>query len=291
MKFTNNYNLPDDIIDAIEYREEDGIIEDAYRVTTLIQPVQKTELVKRFGGSLDYSQMLDILDGNAYHDYMQKVNISKNRIAEKRIVKTLNGVKITGKIDVIRKNEDDSLIIVDYKKANVWKFVYRNFDDWTKQLNIYNWLLDFKASKLLIRATLKNWDKNKKDADYPNLPFQEISLPIWSPDETIGYIQHRVELLKSFEAKTDEDLLTNVYCTDEEQYKQPEKFAVIKKGNKKALVLCNTIEEAFDKVEHLGNGYTVEIRPSVSKCLDYCSASAVCPLRKQQAGVMEISND
>lgn len=63
-------------------------------------------------------------------------------------------------------------------------------------------------------------------------------------------------------------------CTDEERWHKPDKWAVKKPGNKRALKLHDTREAAM---AHAGTTLEVEYRPGEdTKCLKYCSVAQFC---------------
>ncbi len=77
-------------------------------------------------------------------------------------------------------------------------------------------------------------------------------------------------------------------CTPEEWWERPTRFAVMKRGQKRAVRLYDTREEAEDNATKAG--LYVEERPGSSvRCESYCRVASFCPqytkIRGEQVGV------
>ena len=67
-------------------------------------------------------------------------------------------------------------------------------------------------------------------------------------------------------------------CTDEERWLRPSKWAIKKKGRKRALKLHDTEREAQDHIDSLGAGHEIEYRKGEAvRCMKYCPVAAFCP--------------
>lgn len=151
-------------------------------------------------------------------------------------------------------------------------------DSWMAQLNIYAYLfrhIGFSVKALKIVAILKDWSKMQVEqgSDYPKEPIVVINVPVWSDVDCLKYIQERVALHEAARVSKDDDLPE---CTAEERWCRPTKFALMKKGNKRAVKLYATSFEAEvalgDKKDHY-----VEKRPGESvRCGNYCDGAEFC---------------
>ena len=134
---------------------------------------------------------------------------------------------------------------------------------------------------------LRDWQKSKAkfDKSYPQFQVQKINFKFTEGDfEFIeNFIKERFLELKKYEDVPDEEL---PMCTDEERWREPTKYAIKKKTNKKASKLHDTLEEAEAHLENLEKEYKgqyeIEVREgSDKKCLEYCSCCEFCPYYKE----------
>ena len=74
--------------------------------------------------------------------------------------------------------------------------------------------------------------------------------------------------------ENDDDL---PFCTDEERWQRPSKFAVGKKKTKRALRVLDSHEEAEDWMVTTGKGEYIEERPGQAiRCENYCDVAPFC---------------
>ncbi len=150
--------------------------------------------------------------------------------------------------------------------------------EWEQQLNIYAALAaanGFKITKLQIVAILRDWSKLRaaRELDYPQVGVVVREVPVWSPGRQAGYLSERVLLHQKARTLSDDDL---PLCTEEERWRKPDKYAVKKKGGKRALRLFDTRDEATD-FAILNSGTEIEHRPGEdTRCLHYCAVKEFC---------------
>ena len=168
----------------------------------------------------------------------------------------------------------------DYKTASVWKIIFRNYDDWRRQLLIYAYMMrsiGFDVRNGEIVALLK--DHSKRDAkvkpDYPQLPVKRIVFSFNEKDfaEIEAWLISRFAEIAEAEKLPDDEL---PLCTPEERFNSGDKYAVMKGKNKRALRVLDSMEEAETWMEANG-GTHIDIRPGEDKkCIDYCSVCEFC---------------
>lgn len=182
--------------------------------------------------------------------------------------------------------DDATGTITDYKTASVWKVKGGDWDDYRKQLLCYCLLLrhyGFDAHRGQIVALLKDHSKKqtRREAGYPAHPVYKIAWDFTEAEIAAmrREIGEKFAEIEAQEKRTDAEL---VPCSLEERWQEPPKWAVTKRGNKRAKRLFDTKEEAEFAAECYEaedrKKYDVTYRPSVpTKCIDYCSVTSYCP--------------
>ena len=277
MIITNRLNLPKPFV---EMAKRDYELEpNEYRVTSLLKGIRETILERRHGKEIeqDVSDMIWLLFGTAVHSILERHAEGDNEFKEERIKIPFGNYILSGQFDLYN---DETKTVTDYKTASVWKVIYGDFTDWRRQTLIYAYMLrkiGFYAENSEIVALLKDHSKRdaKTKAGYPKLPVQKI--PFHFTEEDFQGIE--VWLSDSFleiarcETLPDDEL---PLCTPDERYNSGDKFAVMKKGNKKAMRVLDSKEEA-EKWMGDNGGDSIEPRPGEDKkCIDYCNCCEFC---------------
>ena len=282
MKYTNKYNIPNEIIRSLENDSySDGGAD--FSATGLLQPPQIRMLKKRYESeiSTDVSDRIWILLGQSVHNILERANEnSKENLTEQRMFVDIDRYKISGQADSIAIEDK---ILKDYKVTSVWSVISalkNGKPEWEQQLNIYAYLYKqtFKQdiSALNIIAIMRDWNKSGmlRNKDYPKCSVAVIPIPLWSEEEQLDFIRERIE--KHTDAEVIWDALGELpKCTPEERWAKPDTYAVIKKGRKSALRLLPTEEQAK---EYIGDqDLSIEFRKGVStRCEGYCEVSQFC---------------
>jgi hypothetical protein len=172
-----------------------------------------------------------------------------------------------------------AVTIKDYKVTSVYSY-QSDKPEWEQQLNCYAWLVrkakKLKVDKLQIVCIMRDWARSKVSEGYPPAPIQVVTIPDWGFEEQEKYIASRVSEHQEAEvlAQLGGDL---PLCSDEDRWIRGSKWAVMKKGGKRAVRIFDSVEEAeahcVDKLE-----LTVEYRPGVpTRCeQNYCSVAPWC---------------
>lgn len=297
MNITNALNLPQPFVSAVEgdYRYTDK----RYSVTALLKGTREAILQRRHDAEItsDVADMVWAIFGTAVHSILEGGEESDSQIKENKLVVDLpNGYQLSGIFDLY---DDATGTVTDYKTASVfkvkfgcwdnWKPKEGAFDDWRMQTLIYCWMLrqiGFDAKRGEIVALLKDHSKTKaKIGEHPKLPVWQIGWDFTADDfaEIEAWIMAKFEEIERCEQLPDEEL---PMCTEEERWTRGSKYAVMKKGVKRAKKLFDSEEEAIAFAEQLGTTekgtFYVEHRPGTDpKCMDYCSACEFCTYWQQ----------
>lgn len=287
MKITNKYGLPESVVRALSYDGYD-YIPDAFSATSLIKPPRIRVLEKRHWDKIeeDVTERVWSLLGNAVHYILDKA-AHVDTLNEERLVIDFEGTKVVGKPDLLV-----GTTIYDYKITTVWKYIYDIGPEWEQQLNIYRYLYTsygFEIKKLKILAIFRDFVKSKtKDASYPEIPIHVFDIVMWPLAHTETFIRERIKLHKEAEQLKDDEL---PFCTDEERWKSPPKYAVMKGKNKRAIKLYDSIEEA-EAHASTDKALWVQERPSIAKrCGEYCPVRDFCNQYQQEKQQIEEASD
>jgi hypothetical protein len=280
MNVKNEFDLPDAFVGAVsrDYHSKDG----EYSATTLLKGTCEIILTKRHWEeiSVDASDCVWQVFGTATHKIFERQKDDSFK-EEFFSVDVLNS-KVTGRVD----NYDmERGILTDWKTSSVWKVQLKDFSDWRKQGLIYAWLmrksgLEVKVCRFV--ALLKDHSKSKArfDSSYPQKPLYVYEFPVTDKDleEIEGFIFGKVKGLEEAEKIPDGKLPP---CGETERWASPEKWAVMKKGRKSALRVCDSEPEAEEYKAAKGGDYIEHRKGESKKCIDgYCICRNFCPFYK-----------
>jgi hypothetical protein len=124
---------------------------------------------------------------------------------------------------------------------------------------------------LQIVAIYRDWVKSKAfDSNYPSSQVQTFTVPVWLEPAAENFLLERVRQHVKAEAGEVSP------CTPEERWERPKRFAVMKRGQKRAVKLYDTREDA--EANAVKPSLYVEERPGTSvRCESYCRVSRFCP--------------
>jgi len=277
MKLTNNFNLPEPLVEAIRNDSYSGIRKArSISVTTLLKPPRIVALERTHHDEIETDAIDNIwsLIGQSIHGILERAN--KTDIVEVRHGIEFEGWYINGQLDSYTLANG---LLRDWKTVSAWAVVRSSKEtDWTEQLNIYIWLLrkkgfDPKAAEVV--AIIRDWSKREaaRNPEYPQKQVVVIPLEVWDNDRTEQLIRSRLLLHEA--AETELPL-----CSASERWQKPEKFACMKKGRKTAVKLFDSrsdCEAWMDMNRKPGEVLTVETRPSESvRCQHYCAVAPFC---------------
>lgn len=273
MRYTNKFNLPEVFVKALQNRKWQHKGAD-YSASMLLKPVQMVMLEKKYKEQLeiDVSDCLWQLLGTALHEVLQKGEDSES-LVEEYLVEQINGVKISGTADHYSNGT-----ISDYKSTSVWSWIYRHdkIQEWESQLNIYAWLYrkaGFNIKNLQIIMILRDFQQTQTvKSNYPACPVQVIPINLWDFEKQTAYINLRVGIYEKYKTAS---ILPE--CTDQERWCGPPKYAIMKKGNKRAVKIHQDLALARGHLSSLGQLYYIESRlDKPTKRCEYCTARKFC---------------
>lgn len=269
MRLTNNYGLPQAIVDAVkndEYTKGEADIS----VTTLIAPPRKAVLQDEHKEQIveDAADRIFSLMGQSIHTILERAN--RTAIAERRLSIKVDGWTISGGMDLY----DEDGILTDYKVTSVYAVKADTKDEWIQQLNSYAEILrqhGHPVKGLKIVAILRDWSKTKSNREqgYPETQVVTIPLTLWTSEEALRFIKNRIALHKQARVKLPE-------CSETERWAKPTVYAVMKAGRKSAVKLHDFLPQAYAQAAGDPN-LSVVVRPGEStRCRFYCSVSQFC---------------
>lgn len=282
IRITNNLGLPAPLVKAVTPAPR---IEVANRIsiTTLTQPPQLQGLVRRYSSELseDASDRLWALMGSLLHDVLEKYSQDlENTFAEQKLEIQIDGWTVVGKYDL-------SEIILEGERLTDWKFtsIYSLKDnepvkfEWEAQINCYIELLrQYKrtVTEAQIIAIGRDWSKSRarRERDYPQKAVAMKPVSLWGSEKTLEYMRERVALHAAAQRGVWPD------CTPEDRWARPDIYALMKKGQKKAVKLFEDEQLAHKWLEGILGGdksHYVQFRQGESiRCAAYCPAAPKC---------------
>ena len=293
MKITNKFGMPKPFVDFArndKYSKGKADIS----VTTLIDSPRIRILKEQYNDKIevDAVDMIWSLFGTAVHSVLENTEDSENDITEERLYSEIDGWLLSGAIDRQERIGND-ICIVDYKVTSVWSVIYGKIE-WERQLNCYAYLVDDKhafdesnVTSLKICAILRDWNRrdSERKEEYPKAPIVFVDIPLWSYEDRLAYIKKRMALHQESQINFD---LHQSYplCSNEDTWKKNDTWAVKKKGQKRALRVLDSEEEAIKYMEwhkETDRAYTnktsleIEFRVGeLPRCGNYCSVADFC---------------
>src|SRR3990167_10048256 len=296
-KWTNDENLPYTVVKAATaqtYTKGDA----DFSVTELIGPPRLSQLVRRNPERItrDIADEIPSMMGRALHALFEPF-VDPKDMAEQIMRLEVDGAEIgrPGEKYIIKGQPDlfssvEDMTLFDYKFTSVWAWILGGKDEWDSQLNIYAYMLKVLKSIEPKRAEVvglwKDWKKAdaRTTQDYPRRNSTKVAVKLWPEEIQKRYLLERLKMHVEARALKQEDL---PLCNDKDRWARGEAWAVIKKGNVKAMNggVFRLEEFAGDKEATAAaaqkmadaNGALVQHRPPVyGRCLDWCDAATFC---------------
>lgn len=266
---TNKHGLPEPIVRAVLNDPYDRGDCD-FTVTQLLQPPQLARLVKLNNIEEDVSDRIWALLGQAVHNILERAAADETgALAEKR--KYMNVVvdeiawRVSGSFDHLTFVKG---CLTDYKITSV--YARGGKDEWAAQLNFLRLILEANGHTITrLQNVLIFRDWRPKEAlrgdDYPASQVAALPIPLWTRERAQALLEERIR---------DHAAAAVRACTPEERWHQPDVWALMKKGRKRAVRLFD--REPTQIV--LAPDQRIEHRPgSYRRCESYCSVANVCP--------------
>ncbi len=285
MKITNKHNLPDAVfnfLSANNYTPGDN----DYSATTLLRPPQMVQLERRHWEELEEDAIDKVWSvfGSAVHNLLEH-HADDTASVEERLYVDILGKRIGGQLD---HYSDGS--ITDYKVTSTYTLGNAGrMKEWEEQQNIYAYLMRENGKpveKIQVCVFFRDWSKGKSlsgGKDYPKTPLMVIELPLWGISEQEDFLMDRVAEHLWGEDFSDAFL---PLCSPEDMWEEPTKYAVKKKGNKRATKLFLDEKEAKKDAEQRGEGFSVSTRQGGrTRCEQYCNVKNFCHQYREWKGL------
>lgn len=277
MKITNESRLPAPLVAAVSRHPRERV-QGRISVTEIIQPPQIRALTVKYDSELseDASDRIWALMGTLLHGVLERnAKGMKDTIAEEALEMDVLGWTVVGHYDLSEMVLDGE-ILTDWKLTSVWSVKDGLKPEWVAQTNCYAELIRQAGrhiSEIQIVTIGRDWSKSKAkyDQSYPQQQVKVFMVPLWSQEQAQAYIAERVQLHQMAETGVWPD------CTPEERWARPTKYAVMKKGQKKAVKLYDDLDSVTTHAFGI-DGLSVVTRPGESvRCESYCAVSGHCP--------------
>ena len=287
MRLTNNFGLPETIVNAVNrptYTKEGANMS----VTELLGSPRIVQLKRRHWDELeqDASEMVWSLFGTAIHHILEHGK-AENHVIEQRLHAKVDGWHISGAID-LQVVTPEGIEISDYKTTSAYKVMAGSMD-WEEQLNIYAYLVESQkkvpVTKIQIVAIVRDWSAREAayKEGYPKAPIVVIDIPLWPFENREQFIRDRITAHSdaTFAQETDEELPE---CTPKDMWERPRSFATMKDGGVRAKSVHASKEEAEKAWAEIKDytKYKIIERPGERvRCQGYCQVSKFCSQYQQ----------
>lgn len=293
MKITNRYGVPDNLV-TLASREYYTKGKSQYSVTELLSPPRVKRLREKHNENIeqDVADMLWQLLGSALHVVFERSQ-SPGFVTEERLFCEVDGVTISGQIDV-QQETPEGVVIIDYKFTSAWA-VMQDKVEWEEQLNVYAWLLQKVKGKpvagLKICAMIRDFSRHDKREDYPDAPIHMLEIPLWDFEVTERFVKERLHQhqLSKMQMELGENL---PQCSDAERWMSETVYAVKREGRKTAIRLFKSLHEA-NELAIKEKGYVESRIGEPRRCAgNFCGVAEYCDqysqwLGKQPGGTAE----
>lgn len=278
MKITNKHGLPRTLVNAIE-RPQRSLNTRQFRVSQLIGSPRVAALSNQHKTKLESDVMDNLwsLLGTGVHRALE-LAAGPEHIAERRLVAEIDGVQVSGTIDL--QIDGKKAEIFDYKVTTVWA-VGQPKVEWERQLNAYAWLVrtvkGVEIGTLAIVAIMRNWEgwKVGKEEGYPEYPIALIKVPVWPHSEADKYVRGRIAAhAQARLAASLGDPLPK--CSDEDRWKEPDKWALYEKEGKRAKRIYDSEDEAMEAIDADTGQYVVHRPGKARRCEKFCQVAKWC---------------
>jgi hypothetical protein len=277
MQITNVHNVPEPLV-TLASREYYSKGDSQYSVTEIMSPPKIRRMREKYDDQIkhDVSDMMWSLLGSALHVVMERGD-TPGWLKEERLFTEVDGVKISGAID-LQQETPDGVIIHDYKFTSAWA-VMQEKEEWTQQLNIYKWLVETVKRKkvvgLKICALVRDFSRHDKKEGYPASPICMVDVPMWDSVRTETYIRERLNMHRDAKLAADFGEALQA-CSSEERWMSETTFAVKRDGRKTAIRVFKTMEEANALAEK-EKGYVETRHGEPRRCAgNYCGVAEWC---------------
>jgi hypothetical protein len=281
---TNKLNLPQPFVDAATSSHK--YKPNRYSVTEVLGGTCEAVLKRRHAGEAteDVSSMLWAILGTAVHKVLESAQSGPEQHQEQWICVSIDNDGETYELSGVPDLYDESdETVTDWKVTSVWQVTFGDYEKWRRQTATYCWMLrqlGHRASRGQIVAMLRDYSQRKArtERDYPPYPVQTVGWDFTDEDmQSIGRDVADWFSDVAFQEKLSDEELTP--CNPEQRWHKPDKWAVVKNGNKRATKVLDSEGAAEGYMDQLREGaYHIEFREGEdTRCQSYCSVAQFCP--------------
>jgi len=277
MIITNKHGVPEPLV-TLASKEYYSKGKSDYSVTEIMSPPKIKRLREQYNDEVtqDVSDMLWNLLGSALHVVMERGE-TEGWTKEERLFKEMDGVTISGAID-LQQETPEGVVIIDYKFTSAWAVMQEKVE-WQQQLNVYKWLVETVKRKkvigLKICALVRDFNRHETKEGYPKASIEMVDIPMWDSVTTEAYVRERLNLHRDAKVSADfgEELPA---CSDLDRWQSETIYAVKREGRKTAIRLFKSIEEATELAEK-EKGYVETRLGEPKRCTgNYCGVAQWC---------------
>lgn len=207
-----------------------------YSVSNLLQPTRIIVLEDRYRDQLKVEKIeyiLPALIGSATHDGLQHFLKIENKLTQKYDIerslnKTVNGRRLAGRFDIYKTDEKK---LLDIKVSSVWKYLNGGIDEWSRQLNIYKWMLhddNIVVNTMEIMMILVDWKPSEvyKHSNYPKSRVQFVDVPLDTDTNIKTFVENKIKELDDAFKLADDKL---PLCTSKDRWAQSTQYKLYRK--------------------------------------------------------------
>jgi len=271
MKYTNKHNLPDRVIRVLigKYKQRRPEL-NRLSITDLIDdPLPRILYINHWDDIVrDYSDLITMVQGTSLHTRYEMC-AGDDEDAEHKFEDVVDGIIVVGKADSFFEDT-----ILEVKQTGCYGPKYR-LPKWIKQMNCYAWqrrMRSIDINNLLVDVWYRDWkQKNIYWKDYPQIPYEELKLNLWSFEKQDKYIRSQVQ-----------KHIHHPVFDAPEQYEKPcsdkqrgIRWEAYKKTNKTPTKVGETYDEVSQWTQKQKDIFRIEQSEPVF-CLKYCKSRSVC---------------
>lgn len=299
MKLTNRHGLPQSLVNAVLNDDYSRGASDI-SVTQLIDEPRVRLMKMKHSEEVeeDVADHLWSLLGKSFHSLMEDhTEDNDDTIIEERMFIDVNGWVLSGQLDLAQGMKTGNPFIRDYKVTSVYS-VMQVKADWERQVNTYRYMF-WKTHGIFpggqIIAMCRDWRpreaQQRRNDGYPQTPVVAVAIPQWTLEQCQEYVEGRVRLHQDAQAHYD-NMNQMPLCREEGRWADPDKWAVMRRGAKRAVKLFTDEQEAYRYAATMkrtqGMNAYVERRPGGNRrCEGYCAFAPMC----DQFKVLQMKSD
>lgn len=292
MNYTNELGLPQPFVEAVKSKHT--YKPNRYSVTEVLGGTCEAVLKRRHQSEVteDVSSMLWAILGTAVHKVLESAHSGPQQHQEQWLCVPVDvdgeSYELSGIFDLY---DEGTGKVTDWKVTSVWQVLLGDYSKWRQQVLTYCWMLrqkghDAHAGEIVAMLRDHSQRKARFEKGYPAHP---VHVERWefSDEDLLSAGRHVADWfleVRAQEKLPDDELET---CSQEHRWHKPDKWAVMKKGQKRAVKLydskrdaqerCDRENEAARKRSEVEKHYIEFRQGEDTRCQSYCGVAEFCP--------------